>query len=92
MKQSSVLQVLVFLGLCLSEEVSPRCKATHHLVINDYNALVRSHFAYCCEVWDSLGSGIAHRFQKLQTLVRARVTAYRENEHGWPVRNGPVLP
>ena len=31
-----------------------------------YNALIRPHFDYCSEVWDTLGVGLSNRLQKLQ--------------------------
>jgi hypothetical protein len=35
-------------------------------LISIYNALVRPHFDYCSEVWDTLGIGLSTRLQKLQ--------------------------
>ena len=34
-------------------------------LISIYNALVRPHFDYCSEVWDTLGIGLSTRLQKL---------------------------
>ena len=31
-----------------------------------YNALIRPHFDYCIEVWDTLGVGLSSRLQNLQ--------------------------
>ena len=33
--------------------------------VSVYNALAQPHFDYCCEVWDSLGDGLARRLQML---------------------------
>ena len=41
-------------------------------LISIYNALVRPHFEYCSEVWDTLGIGLSTRLQKLQNRA-ARV-------------------
>ena len=35
-------------------------------LISVYNALIRPHFDYCSEVWDTLGNGLSNRLQKLQ--------------------------
>jgi hypothetical protein len=40
-------------------------------LISIYNALVRPHFDYCSEVWDTLGIGLSTRLQKLQNRSRA---------------------
>ena len=34
-------------------------------LISVYNALIRLHFDYCSEVWDTLGNGLSNRLQKL---------------------------
>ena len=39
------------------------------------------HFDYCCEVWDSLGSVLAERLQKLHNRC-ARVIMRYKNEIG----------
>ena len=39
------------------------------------------HFDYCCEVWDSLGSVLAERLQKLHNRC-ARVIVRYKNETG----------
>ena len=39
------------------------------------------HFDYCCEVWDSVGTSLSDRLQKLQNRA-ARVITGRKNEHG----------
>ena len=41
-------------------------------LISIYNAIVRPHFDYCCEVWDVLGKTQSKRLQKLQNRA-ARV-------------------
>lgn len=39
--------------------------ASRDVLVSVYNALIMPHFDYCCEVWDSLGSVLAERLQKL---------------------------
>ena len=46
-----------------------------------YNALVLPHLDYCCEVWDTIGTTLSDRLQKLQNRA-ARVIVGRKNEHG----------
>ena len=46
-----------------------------------YIALVQPHFDYCCEVWDSLGSGLVQRLIKLQNRC-ARIIMHCKNEAG----------
>jgi hypothetical protein len=36
--------------------------------VEEKDALVRSHFDYCSEVWDTLGVGLSSRLQNLQKL------------------------
>ena len=44
-----------------------------------YNALIRPHFDYCTEVWDTLGNGLSYRLQKLQNRA-ARVVLGMSND------------
>ena len=46
-----------------------------------YNALVLPHLDYCCEVWDTIGTTLSDRLQKLQNRA-ARAIVGRKNEHG----------
>ena len=55
--------------------------ANRDTLVSVYNALIQPHFDYCCEVWDSLGSGLAQRLQKLQNRC-ARIIMHCKNEAG----------
>jgi hypothetical protein len=44
-----------------------------------YNALVLPHLDYCCEVWDTIGTTLSDRLQKLQNRA-ARAIVGRKNE------------
>ena len=44
-----------------------------------YNALVRPHFDYCSEVWDTLGVGLFSRLQKLQNRAARIIMNLRYN-------------
>ena len=48
-------------------------------LISVYNALIRPHFDYCSEVWDTLGNGLSNRLQKLQNRA-ARVVLCISND------------
>ena len=48
-------------------------------LISVYNALIRPHFDYCSEVWDTLGNGLSNRLQKLQNRA-ARVVLGMSND------------
>ena len=48
-------------------------------LISVYNALIRPHFDYCSEVWDTLGNGLSNRLQKLPNRA-ARVVLGRSND------------
>ena len=48
-------------------------------LISIYNAIVRPHFDYCCEVWDLLGETSSKRLQKLQNRA-ARVIMTMSND------------
>ena len=48
-------------------------------LISIYNALVRPHFEYCSEVWDTLGIGLLTRLQKLQNRA-ARIIMGMTND------------
>ncbi len=41
-----------------------------------HNALVRPHFDYCSEVWDTLGVGLSSRLQKLQNRAVRIINEY----------------
>ena len=45
------------------------------------DALIMPHFDYCCEVWDSLGSVLAKRLQKLHNRCARLIMRYK-NEAG----------
>ena len=55
--------------------------ASRDVLVSVYNALIMPHFDYCCEVWDSLGSVLAERLQKLHNRC-ARVIMRYKNETG----------
>ena len=55
--------------------------ANRDTLVSVYNAIIQPHFDYCCEVWDSLGSGLAQRLQKLQNRC-ARIIMHCKNEAG----------
>ena len=55
--------------------------ASRDVLVSVYNALIMPHFDYCCEVWDSLGSVLAERLQKLHNRC-ARVIMRYKNEAG----------
>ena len=48
-------------------------------LVSVYNALIRPHFDYCSEVWDTLGNGLYNRLQKLQNRA-ARVVLGVSND------------
>jgi hypothetical protein len=48
-------------------------------LISIYNALVRPHFDYCSEVWNTLGIGLSSRLQKLQNRA-ARIIMSMKND------------
>ena len=48
-------------------------------LISIYNALVRPHFEYCSEVWDTLGIGLSTCLQKLQNRA-ARIIMGMKND------------
>ena len=48
-------------------------------LISVYNALIRPHFDYCSEVWDTLGNVLSKRLQKLQNRA-ARVVLGMSND------------
>ena len=48
-------------------------------LISVYNALIRPHFDYCSEVWDTLGNGLSNRLQNLQNRA-ARVVLGMSND------------
>jgi hypothetical protein len=47
-----------------------------------YNALIRPHFDYCSEVWDTLGVGLSSRLQKLQNRAARIIMNLRYNTPG----------
>jgi hypothetical protein len=47
-----------------------------------YNALVRPHFDYRSEVWDTLGVGLSSRLQKLQNRAARIIMNLRYNTLG----------
>ena len=55
--------------------------ASRDVLVSDFNALIMPHFDYRCEVWDSLGSILAERLQKLHSRC-ARVIMRYKNEAG----------
>jgi hypothetical protein len=46
------------------------------------NALIRPHFDYCSEVWDTLGVGLSSRLQKLQNGAEEILMNLRYNTPG----------
>jgi hypothetical protein len=50
-----------------------------YTLISIYNAIVRPHFDYCCEVWDVLGKTQSKRLRKLQNRA-ARVIMSMSND------------
>ena len=48
-------------------------------LISIYNALVRPHFEYCSEVWDTLGIGLSTRLQKLQNRAARIIMGMKNN-------------
>ena len=48
-------------------------------IIPVYNVLIRPHFGYCSEVWDTVGNGLANSLQKLQNRA-ARVVLGMSND------------
>ena len=67
--------------LCLELEL---CEES---VIFIYNALVRPHFDYCSEVWDTLGVGLSSRLQKLLNRAARIIMNLRYNTPGIKVIN-----
>ena len=55
--------------------------ASRDVLVSVCNALIMPHFDYCREVWDSLGSVLAERLQKLHNRC-ARVIMRYKNETG----------
>ena len=53
-------------------------------LISIYNAIVRPHFDYCCEVWDVLGKTQSKRLQKLQNRA-ARVIMSMSNDTDYSI-------
>ena len=53
--------------------------ADRDTLISVYNALIRPHFDYCSEVWDTLGNGLSNRLPKLQNRA-ARVVLGMSND------------
>jgi hypothetical protein len=47
-----------------------------------YNALIRPHFDYCSEVWDTLGVGLSSRLQTLQNRAARIIMNLRYNTPG----------
>ena len=55
--------------------------ASRDVLVSVYNALIMPHFDYGCEVWDSLGSVLAERLQKLHIRCAEVIMRYK-NETG----------
>ena len=51
------------------------------VLVSVYNALIMPYFDYCCAVWNSLGSVLVERLQKLHYRC-ARVIMRYKNEAG----------
>ena len=45
-----------------------------HTLLCAYNALILSHFDYCCEVWDTIGITHSDRLQRLQNRAARVIT------------------
>lgn len=50
-------------------------------LIGANNALIAPHFDYCCDVWDTIDTGLSDRLQRLQNRD-TRVITGRMNKHG----------
>ena len=55
--------------------------ASRDVLASVYNALIMPYFDYCCEVWESLGSVLAERLQKLHNRCTRVIMRYK-NETG----------
>ena len=53
--------------------------ASRNVLVSVYNALIMPHFHYCCEVWDSLGSVLAERLQKLHNRCAGVIMRYNQS-------------
>ena len=51
-------------------------------LISIYIALVRTHFDYCSEVWDTLGIGLSTRLQNLQNRAARIIMSMKNNTPG----------
>ena len=67
----------------ISAAISALCRVKQFVdkdtLISIYDAIVRPHFDYCCEVWDVLGETQSKRLQKLQNQA-ARVIMNMSND------------
>ena len=52
--------------------------ASRDVLVSVYNALIMPHFDYCFEVWDSLGSALAERLQKLHNRCARVIMHYNQ--------------
>jgi hypothetical protein len=51
------------------------CPSFHNATYIIYNCLVQPYFDYCCVVWDSCGSTLANKLQKLQNRAARVLTS-----------------
>jgi hypothetical protein len=58
------------------------CFGLRETWISIYNALVRSHFDYCSEVWDTLGIGLSIRLQKIQNRAARIIMSVKNDTSG----------